>query len=270
MYSGERRSYLIALLWVLLTVESCKIDNVLYDIGPCQFQPTLGAFLRLPPSDDLGLPAAVIAHLVRCLFGANFPLLPFHFYCHRALCQALFDAYQMKNTALQHGEGTEMKWSLFGRVVGRLKGMAKAARYTAIEYWWSTENRRQDVRNSPPQPRASAPCPCEVMMTRQALFAVADTGSPCCWSVFFLQEALGPLLVTWLAKTVKRKKQWAAQLDTVRAVIEEKNLTVDACLLAAATARVFFFEKCRQPAAALSPQQTYDAAIVKSVIAVST
>jgi hypothetical protein len=87
---------------------------------------------------------------------------------------------------------------------------------------------------------------------------------------FFRQEALAALLVTWLVETIKRKKQWAAQLDTVRAVIEEKGLSVDACLIAAATARGSFFENCKQPAAALSAPEAYAAAVVKAVIAVST
>lgn len=83
------------------------------------------------------------------------------------------------------------------------------------------------------------------------------------------QEALAPLLVSWLAETVKRKTQWAAQLDTVRTTIEGKNLNVDACLIAAATAREAFFDKCRQPAATFSPKQAYAAAMAKSVIAIS-
>lgn len=176
MYSGERRSYLIALLWVLLTVHACTIGNILYDIGPCQFHPTLDAFLRLPPSDDIGLTESVIALLKCCLLGSNFPLLPFHFYCHRALCQALFDAFQMKGTALQHGEGTEMKWSLFGRLVGRMKGMGKAARYAAIEYWWFTENRRQDVRRPDTVIMQHCPlarvCPCFAARRMRVRWAV--------------------------------------------------------------------------------------------------
>lgn len=76
--------------------------------------------------------------------------------------------------------------------------------------------------------------------------------------------------MTWLAETVKRKTHWEAQLETVRTVIKEKGLTVDACLIAAATARGSFFEKCRQPTLALTPEQAYAAAVVKAVIAVST
>lgn len=55
--------------------------------------------------------------------------------------------YLMRGTAIQHGEGTEMKWSLFNRLSGRLKGMGKAARYALIDYWWYKENLRQDVRS---------------------------------------------------------------------------------------------------------------------------
>lgn len=146
MFSGERRAYLIGLLWTLVIVHRCVVLNGLYDIGPCQFRPTLQAFLRNAPNPDLGLTRDVVDLLKECLSETNWPLLPFHFYCHRAVCQAVHDAYLMAGTALQHGEGTEMKWSLFGRLVGRLKGMSKGARYGNIEYWWSVENMRQDVR----------------------------------------------------------------------------------------------------------------------------
>ena len=53
----------------------------------------------------------------------------------------------MRGTAIQHGERTEMKWSLFNKLSARLKGMGKAARYAAIDYWWNGENLRQDVRS---------------------------------------------------------------------------------------------------------------------------
>jgi hypothetical protein len=57
----------------------------------------------------------------------------------------------MRGTAIQHGERTEMKWSIFNKLSARLKGMGKAARYAAIDYWWNGENLRQDVRSLLPR-----------------------------------------------------------------------------------------------------------------------
>lgn len=148
MFSGERRAYLTCLLWVFLSIHKLIIDNIEYDIGPCQWLPWFVLFLLLEGDKDV--PDAVKQLLRACLSEVQAPLMRFHFYCHRVLCQATFDGWLMPGTAVQHGEGTEMKWSKFNKLATRLKGMGKAARYGEIDYWWHCENMRQDVRRRPP------------------------------------------------------------------------------------------------------------------------
>lgn len=144
MFSGERHAYLTALLWVFLSIHSVMITNIEYDIASCIWLPGLVVLLALPPDEHLLETAKAL--LRHCLEKAQSPLMRFHFYCHRVRCQIIHDGWLMKGTAVQHGEGTEMKWSLFNRLAGRLKGMGRAARYAEVDYWWYKENGRQDVR----------------------------------------------------------------------------------------------------------------------------
>lgn len=89
MFSGERQAYLIALLWVFVSIHSVVVLNLEYDIGPCQWLPAFRLFCALAADEYMG--AAVKELLNGCLGGMQGPLMRFHFHCHRALCQVTHD-----------------------------------------------------------------------------------------------------------------------------------------------------------------------------------
>lgn len=296
MFSGERRAYLIGLLWVFLTIHKVVITNIEYDIGACQWMPGLLLFLTIAGNVNDVLPEEAMALLRACLSDSQSPLMAFHFYCHRVLCQLKNDAWLMPGTAVQHGEGTEMKWSLFNRLTARVKGMGKAARYGEIDYWWGAENMRQDVREQFAQ---ASPLPCRAPTTIPesarggALFLVRGDGlrpsmmmvpaspyllylranaavSLCPLVSHLSQGSLPNLLIGWYGDVLDRKDLYIAQLAAARSIIQDKGLDESVCLEAASQARAELLSGFHSHGASdLSDTSRYALALVKHVIASS-
>lgn len=142
MYGGEKYAYgALLLLILLLTYPHLRLGNGTYDIGVCLWGPWLEIVVAVLKASDV--PA--LASAADALAELRNLMAPFHRNDHKMQCQVKHDVALQSGAGVQHGEAPEQKWSAWGRVAPKTKGMALAGRHVLLECLVSLENTKQRV-----------------------------------------------------------------------------------------------------------------------------